>query len=86
MHDAAHIMMTLGITTNAWLIRFEKSLKKFYGKYQDLTDIHERLVKVTVKIYSQDNLYLTYRRIQVAFVIYMDLSLGFVDTLTDCLL
>ena len=37
-------------------------------------------------IRSQDNLYLTYSRMIVAFVvvIYMDLSLGFVDTLLDC--
>ena len=32
-------------------------------------------------IHSQDNVHLTCSRVLVAFVIYMDLSLGFVNTL-----
>ena len=54
-------------------LRLEKSFKKFYGRYQGQSIIH-----------SQDNLYFTYSRILVVFVVYMDLSLGFADALFDC--
>ena len=41
-------------------------------------------VVLTFVKHSTHNLFLTYSRILVAFVIYIDLSLGFVDTLIDC--
>ena len=57
MHDTAHIIMTLDITKSAWLKdlchkafqpRCLGSLKKFYGRCQDLIDIYQRLVKEMV--------------------------------------
>ena len=58
----AHITMILDIATSAWLIdfchkaispyhialRLEKSFKKFYGRYQDITEKHQRSVKEMV--------------------------------------
>ena len=46
-----------------------ESFKKFYGRYQNLTERYQRSVKAV------DNLYLTCSRNLVAFVIYMDLSI-----------
>ena len=58
MHDAAHTMMISDIATSSWLIdfchkailivlRLEKSLKKFYVRYQDLIEKYLRSVKKT---------------------------------------
>ena len=67
-------------------LRLENSSKKFYERYLSLI---EKIPEV-----SQGNgegfipriifIYLTCSGILVAFVIYMDLSLGFVDTLINC--
>ena len=88
MHDTAHNMMISDIATSAWLIDFcYKALRSIalrclsrnsYGRYQDLTEKFKKSVKVMVNESFQDNLYLTCSRNSVAFVIYMDLSLGFV--------
>ena len=56
MHNAFHIMMISDIAISAWLIdfchktalRLEKSFKKFYGRYQDLTERYQRSVNVMV--------------------------------------
>ena len=53
MHDAVHIMMILDIAISArlinfFLLRLEKSFKKFYGRYQDLMEKYHRSVKVMV--------------------------------------
>ena len=53
IHDAAHTIMISDIATSAWLIdfchlRLEKSFKKFYGRYQDLTEKYQRSVNVMV--------------------------------------
>ena len=49
-----------------WL---EKSFKKFYGRYQDLTEKYQRSVKEMVNDSFRDKLYLTYSRILVVFVV-----------------
>ena len=52
MYDVAHIMMILDVTISAWLIdfchialRLEKSVERFYGRYQDLIGKYQRSVK-----------------------------------------
>ena len=85
MHDAAHTMMISDIATTSVdqllsqdyiALRLEKSFKKFYGKYQDLIEKCQRSVNVMVNDSFPG--YLTCSRNLVFFVIYMDLSLGFV--------
>ena len=48
-------------------LRLEKSFKKFYGRYQDLTKKYQRSVNVMVNDSFQDNLYLTCSRNLVFF-------------------
>ena len=63
----------------------EKSFKKFYGRYQDLIEKYQRSVKLMVKWFIPKIIFtLTCSRNLVAFVTYLDLSLGFVYTSTDC--
>ena len=61
-------------------LRLEKSFKKFYGRYQDLIEKYRRSVNAMVSDSFPGQFFLTCSRNLVAFVIYMDLSLGFVYT------
>ena len=60
-------------------LRLEKSLKKFYGRYQDLIEKYQRSVNVMVNdSFPGQFLFDMKQEFSPYFVIYMDLSLGFV--------
>ena len=66
-----------------WL---EKSFQKFYGRYQDLVNKYPRSVK---KIVNDSFLGLSLFDIsqdssRFLLLLYMDLSLGYFDTLSNC--
>ena len=61
-------------------LRLEKSFKKFYGRYQDLIEKYQRSVNAMVSDSFPGQFLFNMSRNLVAFVIYMDLSLGFVYT------
>ena len=59
------------------------SLKKFYGRYQHRIEKFQSQLRKCWMTCCQDNLYFTYGTILVVLLLYMDLSLGFVDTFFD---
>ena len=60
-------------------LRLEKSFKKFYGRYQDLIEKYQRSVNVMVNdSFPGQFLFDMKQEFSPYFVIYMDLSLGFV--------
>ena len=62
-------------------LRLEKSFKKFYGRYQDLIEKYQRSVNVMVNdSFPGEFLFDMKQEFSPYFVIYMDLSLGFVLT------
>ena len=68
-----------GWSTFVTSLRLEKSLKKFYGRYQDLIEKYHRSSRKCWMIHSQDNPYLIYARILVVFccftwIFHLDLS------------
>ena len=89
MHDAAHYddlryrhkcLVDRLLSQGYRALRLEKSFKKFYGRYQDLIEKYRRSVNAMVSDSFLGQFLLTCSRNLVAFVIYMDLSLGFVFT------
>ena len=60
-------------------MRLEKSFKKFYGRYQDLIEKCQRSVNIMVNdSFPGQCLFDMKWEFGLYFVIYMDLSLGFV--------
>ena len=89
MHDAAHhyddfryrhkCLVDRLLSQGYIALRLEKSFKKFYGRYQDLIEKYQRSVNVMVNdSFPGYILFDMKQEFSLYFVIYMDLSLGFV--------
>ena len=64
------------------LSQLEKSFKKFYGRYQDVVEKFQRLVKEMVKDSFPGKFCFASSKVLVLFLLfYMNLLLGFVSTL-----